>query len=149
MITMLVKKAKEHLTVRVPSVVKRLIAIETAAQQSQLGVEFSAADFIEMAVYRAAASPESRALLLAEIQQNAGVSAMLGALGVKMPIEQTCVLHDSPSSNLVVSASSPEALAIVDAASGKLSLLKPAPLHPTRPPKPISYRDKRSKKPVE
>ena len=62
------------------------------------------------------------------------------------PIDE---LHDSPSSNLVVAASSPEALAIVDAASGKLSLLKPVPPAPVRPPKPLTYREKRPKKLVE
>lgn len=58
-------------------------------------------------------------------------------------------LRDSPSSNLGVAAASPEARAIVAAASGKLSLLKPVPPAPVRPPKPVTYREKRPKKLVE
>jgi len=146
---MLVKKAKEHLTVRVPSVVKRLIEIETGVQRALLGVEFSSADFVEMAIYRAATSPESRALLLAEIQQNAGVLAMLGALGVKIPIASAENLNNQPNSNSPVAvAPSDEAREIVQAAAGELGLLKPAPPKPIHPLKPVTYLAKHRKKSV-
>ena len=142
---MLVKKAKEHLTVRVPVVVKRLIEIETGVQRTLLGVEFSTADFVEMAIYRAATSPESRRVLLAEIQQNAGVSAMLGALGVRMPQAPT-TLTDAPNSTPAAGETPDAAREIVEAAAAGLGLLKPAPPAPDRPPKPVTYLAKPRKK---
>ena len=79
MIAMMIKKAKEQVSARVPHVVKAIIRAEMAARN--LDTE---AAFLEMAVYLCATSKESRELMMESIRHDTGTTAILSALGVDL-----------------------------------------------------------------
>lgn len=83
MITIIMKKVKEHISARVSHVAKLVIDAEVKAR----GLK-STADFVELAIFQAANCAESRRLMLEEIKGDPKISAMLAAFGVKMPADK-------------------------------------------------------------